>query len=255
MKPYIYFCMMLFSIHAYPQVGINTNTPDQSSVLHINSSNKGVLLPQYDLITATSNVTPIANPANGLVIYNKGGLSTLQKGYYIWIRDQWYRTLIAGSEPQIMSLSIGAGTMIPKGSTNNILNRFTVTSNKITGASLGADTSTITLPAGTYILRYSVDNAYGTTSTTPANTTYFSTIIACTRTYLVNAATSAAISEMNRMCESSGNFTFFQGTFYLKLTAPTTIRQKFEFDTGNGFNSDNLNVRSSLALIITKMPS
>ncbi|PWN64988.1 hypothetical protein C1631_020425 [Chryseobacterium phosphatilyticum] len=245
--------VILFGTSINAQVGINTSTPNTSSVLEINSSNKGVLFPQYDLTVLNNTSTPIANPADGLMIYNKGGASTFPKGYYVWIRDRWQRAILSGSEPQTMSLIINSGVLIPTGSTNNTLTNFSVAANKITGASLGADTSTITLPAGTYILRYSVDSSNAGNNNGTANTQYLSQNFTCTRSYLINAATSATITETNRMCQLSSSFTFFQGSYFLTLTAPTTIRQKFEFDTGNGFTASNLNVRSSLALIITKM--
>lgn len=254
MKTYIYIvCMMLFGMYANAQVGINTNTPNTSSVIDINSSNKGVLFPQYDLVVLNSTSTPVANPADGLIIYNSGGASTFPKGYYVWIRNQWQRTLIAGSEPQNMSLLIGPGVLIPAASTNNTLANFSVTSNKITGASLAADNSTITLPAGNYIIRYSVDSGTGT-FVSGSNTQYLGQNFTCTRSYLINSATSGTITEVNRTCLLSSSFTFFQGTYFLTLAAPTTIRQKFEFDSpGNGFTANNLNIRSSLSLVITKM--
>jgi hypothetical protein len=54
-----------------------------------------------------STTTPISNPADGLMIYNKGGLSTYPKGYYVWVRNQWQRAVLSGAEPQTMSLIIG----------------------------------------------------------------------------------------------------------------------------------------------------
>jgi hypothetical protein len=256
MKKLIYIiCMSIFLLctHTNAQVGINTTTPNASSVLDINSSNKGVLFPEYDLTVLNSTSTPVANPADGLIIYNKGGVSTYSKGYYIWIQNQWQRTILAGSEPQTMSLIIGPNILIPVGSTNNTLTNFTVPSNKITGASLAADNSTITLPAGMYIVRYSVDSSNANNNTGTANTQYLAQNFTCTRSYLINSVTTASITEVNRMCQLSSSFTFFQGTYFLKLLTPTTIRQKFEFDTGNGFTSSNLNIRSSFALLITKM--
>ncbi len=254
MKTSIYITyMVLFSILAKAQVGINTNTPNASSVLDINSSNKGVLFPQYDLLVLNSTSTPVANPADGLIIYNSGGASTFPKGYYVWIRNQWQRIIVSGSEPQAMSLLINPGILIPTGSTNNTLGNFTLTSNKIIGASLAADNSTITLPAGTYIVRYSVDSSNANNNNGTANTQYLGQNFTCTRSYLINSATSTTITETNRMCQLSSSFTFFQGSYFLTLASPTTIRQKFEFDTGNGFTASNLNVRSSLALVITKM--
>lgn len=50
-------------------VGINTNTPDASSILDINSSNRGVLMPKVSLESITDKST-VANPAHALLIYN-----------------------------------------------------------------------------------------------------------------------------------------------------------------------------------------
>ena len=86
MKNYFYIVCLFTILLAIPvnaQVGINTSTPSASSVLDITSSNKGGLFPQYDITVLNSTATPIANPADGLMIYNKGGASTFPKGYYI----------------------------------------------------------------------------------------------------------------------------------------------------------------------------
>lgn len=260
MKKHILTCILFiftFSLPINAQVGINTSSPNASSILDINSTNKGVLFPQYDLTVLNSTSTPVANPAEGLMIYNKGGVSTYPKGYYIWIKNQWQRAIISGSEPQNMSLVnitvTPPNVLITANNTNSVVPNLVVGSNKITGASLGADKSTITLPAGTYIFRYSVDAVTGTNNTGPANTQYLSRNFVCTRSYWVNAATNAVITESNKMCQLSDTFTFFQGTFFLKLTAPTTIKQKFEFDTGNGFTRSDLLIRSSFAINITRM--
>ncbi|WP_415325762.1 hypothetical protein [Chryseobacterium sp. MMS23-Vi53] len=258
MKKNIYIIiLLLFALQIKAQVGINTTSPNVSSVLDINSTNKGVLFPQYDLTVLNSTSTPVANPVDGLMIYNKGGVSTYPKGYYTWIKDQWQRTISVGSEPQNMVLLNNTVTapnvLIPANSYNNAITNLAVATNKITGASLASDKSTITLPAGTYILRYSVDGGYGTDNTGTTNTQQLSHNFTCTRSYLVNASTNAVLTETNNTCLLSDTFLFFQGTFFLKLTAPTTIKQKFELDTGNGFNRSAITIRSSFSLAITRM--
>ncbi|WAC01744.1 hypothetical protein N7U66_17880 [Lacinutrix neustonica] len=50
----------------HAQIGINTSSPDPSSILDIASSDKGVLLPRM----TTSEIALIPNPANGLLIFN-----------------------------------------------------------------------------------------------------------------------------------------------------------------------------------------
>ncbi|MBD8083880.1 hypothetical protein [Chryseobacterium caseinilyticum] len=239
-------------------IGINTTNPDPSSSLDVTSTNKGVLFPQYDLLTLNSVSSPVANPADGLIIYNKGGASIHPKGYYVWIKNQWQRFIVAGSEPQSMSLIINSPSeqtpLIPVNSTNNVAKPLSVISNKITGASLASDTETITLPAGKYIIRYGVDAVDNSSNSTgPANTTYLGHVLTATRSYLVNATTNAVLTEQNREVQLSSTFRFFQGTFYLTLTSPTPIKTKFEFDTGNGFTRSNLLIRTSYSMVITKM--
>ena len=61
------FCTLLLSIQeSYSQVGIGTLTPDESSILDVSSTNKGVLHPRL----TEAERDGIVNPAKGLVIYN-----------------------------------------------------------------------------------------------------------------------------------------------------------------------------------------
>lgn len=52
-------------------VGIGTATVDPSAILQVVSTNKGVLFPKIGL-TSTTDITTIANPSVGLLIYNTG---------------------------------------------------------------------------------------------------------------------------------------------------------------------------------------
>lgn len=54
----------LFSIPTFAQVGINTETPDASSILDINDTTKGILIPRL------ADPKTIANPATGLMVYD-----------------------------------------------------------------------------------------------------------------------------------------------------------------------------------------
>ena len=66
------FCMT----HLYAQsVGINT-TPDNSAVLDVVSTSKGMLIPRMDSMQRTS----IASPAIGLLVYQ----TNKKKGFYYY---------------------------------------------------------------------------------------------------------------------------------------------------------------------------
>lgn len=75
-----------FSIF-YAQVGIGNNvtTFDDSEVLKIVSSNKGVLLPNIS-IPNLNNASPVISPANSLIVYNTN--TSTGKGFYIW-QNKW----------------------------------------------------------------------------------------------------------------------------------------------------------------------
>ncbi len=65
-KKVIFYLVLISSTVGFSQVGINTTTPDASSVLDINSTTGGVLIPRV----TTAERDLIASPANGLFIYN-----------------------------------------------------------------------------------------------------------------------------------------------------------------------------------------
>ena len=86
-------CILLIS--GYSQgVGIGTNSPNGSSMLEINATNKGVLIPRVTL-TGSTDATTIATPATSLLVYNTATTSDVVPGYYynsgtsgspVWIR-------------------------------------------------------------------------------------------------------------------------------------------------------------------------
>ena len=68
MKYFIYYLLLIATFSVSAQVSINTNgaAPDDSSMLDVQSTDKGILIPRMDE-TAMNN---IATPATGLMIYN-----------------------------------------------------------------------------------------------------------------------------------------------------------------------------------------
>ena len=86
--------LLLFIIglsSANAQVGIGTNTPDDSAILDVVSTEKGFLPPRM----TTAQRDAIANPANSLVIYNTSD-DCLQ--YYVTASSNWF--CIESSAPQ-----------------------------------------------------------------------------------------------------------------------------------------------------------
>ena len=81
MKKITLIALMLFTALGYAQVGINTNTPDASSALEIESTTGGILIPR---LTQTQR-DDISAPATGLMIYQTNGTS----GFYFWDGAAW----------------------------------------------------------------------------------------------------------------------------------------------------------------------
>jgi hypothetical protein len=87
MKKYLIFSLLLcITLTSTAQVAVNnTNAaPDPSAMLDVSSTSKGVLFPRVAL-DSLKDLTTIANPANGLMVYNTtspGARYDLTKGYY-----------------------------------------------------------------------------------------------------------------------------------------------------------------------------
>ena len=80
--------LFLFSLFSSAQVGINTENPAPSSILDIQSTNKGVLLPRVAL-ASSSDIVTIVNPAKGLLVYNTGTGGLKTEGLLTWNGIEW----------------------------------------------------------------------------------------------------------------------------------------------------------------------
>lgn len=89
MNRIIYTIIVFLGVSFYgnSQVGIGTTNPDSSSILHIESTTQGLLLPR--LTSAQENA--ITNPAPGLIIYNTD-LNCFQFNYGSAGTPNWIRT-------------------------------------------------------------------------------------------------------------------------------------------------------------------
>lgn len=270
---FLKFC----SVYSQVQVKNTSNTAplEPSSMLDVNYSDKGIIIPSYDLQSLTSITTPIANPVDGLIIFNKGGSTTsYPSGIYTWSNNSWNKVTISGNEAQSMVLNItraspqsGSPTLIPANAYNNVINNFTVSTNSIIGASL-SNGDTIVLPKGIYVIKYSVDtiNNQSNTNTGDDNISYELSgnnkeITTCIRSFMINSSNSTPLSGTNRDCKTSNSFSVYNGTFFLDLsnaTGNTNVQQRFEFDDTGNINvlkRNPLRIRTNYVLLITKMPN
>lgn len=79
---------ILATANTYAQHGIGTNTPHRSAALHIESTNKGLLIPRVVLTDLGVSAPIMGTPPNSLMVYHTGG-STIPAGFYYWQTNKW----------------------------------------------------------------------------------------------------------------------------------------------------------------------
>ncbi len=98
----------------FSQVGIGTTSPDPSSILHVESSNKGFLPPLVNL-TSVNDLTTITSPAEGLMVYSPSTNNcNLPVGLYVFDGTIWQRVSFSGGNNTYSRLirdEIGVGNV------------------------------------------------------------------------------------------------------------------------------------------------
>ena len=92
MKKITLLIAFLFGTMLHAQVGINTTSPDASSMLDISATNKGVLVPRVSLTNVTLTTLDGTNTAaTGLLIWNTNATTTGGSGvgFYFYNGTQW----------------------------------------------------------------------------------------------------------------------------------------------------------------------
>ncbi|MFY9228689.1 MAG: hypothetical protein WAO87_00515, partial [Bacteroidales bacterium] len=103
--------ILLLNVQIYAQnvgISVDGSTPDNSAMLDIKSTDKGLLIPRVAL-TSTSSASPITSPATSLLIYNTATAGDVTPGYYYWNGSKWMRLLSINDKPAWL-LSGNAGT-------------------------------------------------------------------------------------------------------------------------------------------------
>ena len=82
----ILFTLLLFPLTIYSQVGIGTTTPDNSSMLEVDATDKGVLVPRV-AIANLSTAAPVTAPVESLLVYNTTVATGV--GFHYWDGSDW----------------------------------------------------------------------------------------------------------------------------------------------------------------------
>lgn len=155
----IYFLFFIsFALQLNAQVGINTDDPDVSSILDINSTDKGMLVPRVEL-QSTTDANTILNPTNSLLVFNKTAINDIAIGYYYWSTplNKWIKILDQLDKPGVLFATFANSktSVNTTASTNSqVFNYSNISFNSITGSSFSGNS--LTLPPGNYIVESSV---------------------------------------------------------------------------------------------------
>ena len=109
------FVALLQQAHSQ-NVGINGTgaTPAASAMLHVSSTNKGLLIPNVAL-TANNLAGPITSPETSLLVYNTATAGTAPNnvipGYYYWNGTAWVRFVT--EDKFNINFTNGGGTSLP----------------------------------------------------------------------------------------------------------------------------------------------
>ena len=160
------FILLLLPLLMKAQVGINTTTPDASSMLDINATDKGLLIPRVSIPNLNA-ASPITAPTISLLVYNTN--TTTGIGFYYWDGTKWtpftggtsHWTKVGNDIYNNNTANVGVGTTTPStkfhveniGVPGSLLNQNFET-NAITplttGGSANWATQTSVIYAGTY---------------------------------------------------------------------------------------------------------
>lgn len=85
MKKLLYITLLL-PLALFSQVGINTTTPQASSMLDVTATDKGILIPRISIPNLAA-AAPVTSPATSLLVYNTNATSGI--GFYYWNGNLW----------------------------------------------------------------------------------------------------------------------------------------------------------------------
>ncbi|UHO39609.1 hypothetical protein H5J24_05860 [Chryseobacterium capnotolerans] len=160
------------------RVGIGTPTPNGSSMLEVNATDKGFLPPRVVLSSSTLQLNSTTPNATGLWVYNTGGTGNLPEGYYYWDGFFWKSVNASSSiAPQILSLACNSAFLNPTSYTAGVPynGNLRVTYTEGNGGKYGAGAPftvnglTFTLRPGT--LEYGTGELVFSVTGTPISTT------------------------------------------------------------------------------------
>lgn len=122
MKPIFLFCILLQLLstraHAQLKLGDNPTTINSNSLLELEHTSKGLLLPRLSL-SSTTSFSPLSAHIAGMIVYNIAAANDVTPGYYFNDGSAWIRIGTNGDEPWRNAVTLTAAT---NNSTNIVYN-------------------------------------------------------------------------------------------------------------------------------------
>jgi uncharacterized protein GlcG (DUF336 family) len=182
-----------FSVNAQLKVGANPTSINSNSVLEMESTNKGMLLPRLGL-SSTSSFAPLSAHIAGMVVYNTATVSDVTPGYFYNDGSKWVR-LAGGSGSGAGSTTAGQLITITNGA--------------------GATMTAMTVATDTTALKTFMSIAIQNGSITGKNTTGGSLIT-------VTNGAGATLTAMNLAVDTAALKTFINNKVQSSVSAPLT---------------------------------
>lgn len=110
--------LLLFPLLTMAQVGVNTTSPNASSMLDITATDKGLLIPRISIPNLNA-AAPVTTPATSLMVYNTNATTGI--GFYYWDGAKWtpfaggtnYWTKVGNDIYNNNTGNVGVGTTTP----------------------------------------------------------------------------------------------------------------------------------------------
>ncbi|CAM4183375.1 MULTISPECIES: hypothetical protein [Flavobacterium] len=252
----LFLLLFVFPLFLNAQVGINTTNPDNSSMLDITATDKGLLIPRVS-IPNLNVAAPITNPATSLLIFNTNTITGV--GFYYWDGSKWTQLIdgtnhwskIGNDIYNNNTANVGIGTTTPTtkfhiekiGTPSSLLNQNFET-NTISPLTTSGSTNWITQTSvkhtGTYAAK---SGAIGDSQSTAISYTVVAPSEGATLNFFYNVSSESGFDYLRFYIDGvqqnqwSGEIGWTQQTYFL-AGGSRTLRWEYSKDSSSSAGSD-----------------
>lgn len=119
-------CVATVGTQAQVKIGNNPNTINPNSILELETTNKGILLPRIAL-NSTTQATPMTAHVAGITVYNIATVNDVSPGYYYNDGGKWVRLITAADAKWIDGTNTAGTNLMYAGDAKTTGNDVVVT--------------------------------------------------------------------------------------------------------------------------------